>query len=100
MFVVDDDASVREALSSLIRSIGLRVETFSSAQEFLSYPRPNAAACLVLDVRLPDGDGLELARRLKSDPATSGCAILACSAGALIPAPSATSTCNAMAICW
>jgi len=64
VFVVDDDASVREALSSLIRSIGLRVETFSSAQEFLSYPRPNAAACLVLDVRLPGPSGLDLQREL------------------------------------
>ena len=64
VFVVDDDASVREALSSLIRSIGLRVETFSSAREFLSHRRPDAAACLVLDVRLPGPSGLDLQREL------------------------------------
>jgi FixJ family two-component response regulator len=64
VFVVDDDASVREALSSLIRSIGLRVETFGSAQEFLSYRRTEAAACLVLDVRLPGLSGLDLQRDL------------------------------------
>jgi FixJ family two-component response regulator len=64
VFVVDDEASVREALSSLIRSIGMRVETFRSAQEFLSYRRPDAAACLVLDVRLPGPSGLDLQREL------------------------------------
>jgi FixJ family two-component response regulator len=64
VFVVDDDASVREALSSLIRSIGLRVETFGSAQEFWSYRRTDAAACLVLDVRLPGLSGLDLQRDL------------------------------------
>jgi len=64
VFVVDDDASVREALSSLIRSIGLRVETFNSAHEFLRYRRPNAAACLVLDVRLPGLSGLDLQHEL------------------------------------
>jgi len=53
VFVVDDDASVRESLSSLFRSVGLRVELFSSAQAFLKHQRPNAPACLVLDVRLP-----------------------------------------------
>ncbi len=64
VFVVDDDESVREALCSLIRSIDLRVETFTSAREFLRYQRPNAPACLVLDVRLPDLSGLELQREL------------------------------------
>ena len=54
VYVVDDDISVREALSSLIRSAGLRVETFSSAREFLSQSLSNAPCCLVLDVRLPD----------------------------------------------
>ena len=52
VFVVDDDPSIREALSSLIRSVNLGVETFSSAQEFLRHNRPDAPACLVLDVRL------------------------------------------------
>jgi len=67
VFVVDDDPSIREALSSLIRSVKLRVETFSSAQEFLRHDRPDAAACLVLDVRLPGLDGLELQQQLIRD---------------------------------
>lgn len=64
VFVVDDDASVRESLSSLFRSVGLRVELFSSAQVFLKHERANAPACLVLDVRLPGLSGLELQREL------------------------------------
>ena len=64
VFVVDDDPSVREALSGLIRSVGLQVETFASAQEFLRHPRSDAAACLVLDVRLPGLSGLDLQREL------------------------------------
>ena len=64
VFVVDDDASVREALSSLIRSVGLNVETFSSAQEFLKRQRPEVPACLVLDVRMPGLSGLDLQREL------------------------------------
>jgi FixJ family two-component response regulator len=63
-FVVDDDPSVREALSSLIRSVGLSVKTFSSAQEFLTTQRPDAPACLVLDIRLPGLSGLDLQREL------------------------------------
>ena len=64
VFVVDDDVSVREALESLIRSAGLRVETFCSAQEFLARPRANLPSCLVLDVRLPGLSGLDLQKRL------------------------------------
>jgi FixJ family two-component response regulator len=64
VFVVDDDLAVREALSSLIRSVGLNVETFASAQAFLQFQRPDAAACLVLDVRMPGLSGLELQREL------------------------------------
>ena len=64
VFIVDDDASVREALSSLIRSIGLQVETFSSAGEFLRQSNSDAPSCLVLDVRLPDLSGLALQREL------------------------------------
>ena len=60
VFIVDDDASVREALSSLLRSTGLQVETFDSAQAFQRHPRPDAAACLVLDVRMPGLSGLDL----------------------------------------
>jgi FixJ family two-component response regulator len=64
VFIVDDDASVREALSSLVRSIGLQVETFSSAGEFLRQSETDAPSCLVLDVRLPDLSGLALQREL------------------------------------
>jgi FixJ family two-component response regulator len=64
VFVVDDDASIREALGSLIESAGLSVETFASAQEFLRHKRPQTPACLVLDVRLPGLSGLELQRKL------------------------------------
>ena len=53
VFVVDDDISVREALKNLFRSVGLKVQTCSNAQEFLSTQRPDAPSCLVLDVRLP-----------------------------------------------
>ena len=60
VLVVDDDAAVREALTSLIRSAGLPVQTFATAQAFLAHGRPETPACLVLDVRLPGLDGLEL----------------------------------------
>ena len=60
VFVVDDDLSVREALCSLIRSVGLQVQTFASAVEFLQYPRPASVSCLVLDVRMPGLSGLDL----------------------------------------
>src|SRR5258708_25961584 len=64
VFVVDDDASVRDAVRRLIASVGLRVETFGSAHEFLNHKRPEAPGCLVLDVRLPDLGGLEFQRAL------------------------------------
>lgn len=64
VLVVDDDVSVREALGGLIRSVGLKVETFASAQEFLAHPRTDAPGCLVLDMRLPDLSGLDLQKRL------------------------------------
>jgi FixJ family two-component response regulator len=64
VFVVDDDASIREALKNLLRSVGLAVETFGSAQEFLSSDRSKAPGCLVLDVRLPGLSGLDLQRQL------------------------------------
>jgi FixJ family two-component response regulator len=64
VFVIDDDVSMREALRNLLRSVGLQVETFDTAQEFLARPRPDAAGCLVLDVRLPGLSGLELQREL------------------------------------
>jgi FixJ family two-component response regulator len=64
VFVVDDDASVRDAVKKLITSVGLRVETFGAAREFLNRKLPDAPACLVLDVRLPDLGGLEFQRAL------------------------------------
>jgi FixJ family two-component response regulator len=63
VFVVDDDAPMRESLKNLIRSVGLRAELFASAQEFLQSKRPDVASCLVLDVRLPGLSGLDLQRR-------------------------------------
>ena len=64
VFAVDDDSSMREALSRLFRSIGMRARIFASAEEFLAFSRPDAPACLVLDVRLPGLSGLELQRKL------------------------------------
>jgi FixJ family two-component response regulator len=64
VFVVDDDASVREALASLVRSADMRVEVFESAQDFLRRPPVDAPSCLVLDVRLQGASGLDLQRRL------------------------------------
>jgi FixJ family two-component response regulator len=69
VYVVDDDLAVRQALSSVIRSIGLRVETFASAREFLQHTRPDAPSCLVLDVQLPDVSGLDLLPELESGAA-------------------------------
>jgi FixJ family two-component response regulator len=60
VYVVDDDSGVRQALSSLLRSVGLRVETFGTAHEFLDSQRADMPSCLVLDVSLPDGSGLDL----------------------------------------
>jgi FixJ family two-component response regulator len=65
VYVVDDDSSIRQALSSLVRSVGLRVETFGSAHDFLRAERAEAPACLVLDVRLPDASGLDLPDELR-----------------------------------
>jgi len=64
VFVIDDDPSVREAIDSLIRSVGINVRTFASAQEFMTSTRPDAPACLVLDVRMPGLSGLDLQREL------------------------------------
>jgi len=64
VFAIDDDASMREALSRLFRSIGMCASIFSSAEEFLAFKRPDAPAALVLDVRLPGLSGLELQRQL------------------------------------
>jgi FixJ family two-component response regulator len=67
VFVVDDDSSVREAIKSLIKSVGLRVETFETAQQFLGSKRPEVPGCVVLDVRLPGLSGLDLQRELAAN---------------------------------
>jgi FixJ family two-component response regulator len=64
VFIVDDDEGIREATRSLLDSVGLRVETFTTAQEFLGSRQPDAPACLVLDVRLPGLSGLDLQHEL------------------------------------
>jgi FixJ family two-component response regulator len=64
VFVVDDNPSVREAISDLIESVGLRIETFSSAREFLDRMKPDVPSCLVLDVRMPGLSGLDLQHAL------------------------------------
>ena len=64
VFVVDDDSSIREAIKSLVGLLGLRVETFGTAQEFLQSKRPDLPGCVVLDVELPDLSGLDLQREL------------------------------------
>jgi FixJ family two-component response regulator len=64
VYVIDDDSAARTAVRSLLDSVGLRVETFGSARDFLEYPRPDAPACMVLDVRLPGVSGLDFQRDL------------------------------------
>ncbi len=67
VFVVDDDISVRESLELLIRTAGWQPETYASAEAFLARPREPVPGCLVLDVSLPDLNGLELQKRLGTD---------------------------------
>jgi FixJ family two-component response regulator len=62
--IVDDDESIREAIQSLLRSVGFRAETFASAEQFLQSDQIENTACLILDVRMPGMSGLELQRRL------------------------------------
>ena len=66
VFVVDDDASIRDAVKSLLKSVGLRAEVFGSTEEFVSAPRPQVPSCLVLDVRLPGMSGLEFQDELET----------------------------------
>lgn len=70
VFVVDDDASMREALSNLLRSVGIRVETFASTTEFLRQPRTAGPSCLVLDVRLQGSSGLDFQSQLAASNAS------------------------------
>ena len=64
VFVVDDDASIRDAVKSLLKSVGLHAEVFGSTEEFLNVTRPAVSSCLVLDIRLPDMSGLEFQEEL------------------------------------
>ena len=64
VFVIDDDALIREGIQSLIKSIGIRAITFASARDFMLAKRPDAPACLILDVRMPGQSGLDLQREL------------------------------------
>jgi FixJ family two-component response regulator len=67
VFIVDDDISVRESLEGLIEDAGWRPEVFASAQEFLTRPRPPGPSCLLLDIGLPDLNGLELQKRMAAE---------------------------------
>ena len=69
VYVVDDDVSVRESLESLIATAGWQPEVFASAREFLAHPRLPSPSCLLLDVRMPDLNGLELQKRIAGDRA-------------------------------
>jgi len=64
--IVDDDESVREAINSLLRSVGLQAQVFASAEEFLNSGYQNHAGCLILDVRMPGMNGLQLQEQLVS----------------------------------
>ena len=69
VYIIDDDPSICEALTRLLGTVGLRAEAFKTPQEFLKTKRPDAASCLVLDVRLPGVSGLDLQRELAhADP--------------------------------
>jgi FixJ family two-component response regulator len=65
VFIVDDDADVRESLQELLESVGLRSKSFGTAQEFLAVGRGDGPSCLILDVRLPGISGLDLQHELK-----------------------------------
>ena len=64
IFIVDDDASVRDAISNLLDAVGLRTKSFASVEAFWKEPRPDVASCLILDVRLPGESGLEFQQTL------------------------------------
>jgi RNA polymerase sigma factor (sigma-70 family) len=70
VFVVDDDSEVRETLRWLVESVGLRIETFASAQDFLNTYDPSRPGCLVTDVRMPGISGIELQAKLAADEVT------------------------------
>jgi FixJ family two-component response regulator len=64
VYVLDDDYRVRESLTSLLSSVGLRVEVFASAAEYLKFKKPDSPACLILDLQLPGMSGLDLQRKI------------------------------------
>src|SRR5258705_3595842 len=64
VFIVDDDHRIREALCELLMSLGLRALGFGSAAEYVAFPRPDQPACLILDVKLPDINGLEFQEQI------------------------------------
>ncbi len=66
VYVVDDDASIRDAVKTLLRSVGLRAETFGSTEEFMAAARADVPSCLVLDVRLPGTSGIDFQQELKT----------------------------------
>jgi len=70
VFVVDDDASIRDSLSSLLRSAGIKVETYASTAEFVQRPKHRGASCLVLDVRLQGNSGLDFQNQLSASNST------------------------------
>lgn len=67
VFVVDDDARVREAIGELLESLGWRAETFAVARDYIAFAKPDLPACLILDVELPDINGLDLQKQLSRD---------------------------------
>lgn len=67
IFLVDDDARVREAIGELLQSLGWQARTFASAGEYVAYPKPDLPACLILDVELPDINGLDFQKQLSRD---------------------------------
>jgi FixJ family two-component response regulator len=69
IYILDDDYRVREALSSLLQSSGLRVEAFASAQEYLEFKKPDCPGCLILDLQLPGMSGLELQQEIAGEHA-------------------------------
>jgi FixJ family two-component response regulator len=69
IYVLDDDFRVREALSGLLQSMGLRVEVFASAAEYLRFEKPDCPACLILDLDLPGMNGLELQQKIAGEDA-------------------------------
>src|SRR5262245_39188073 len=68
VFIVDDDRRICEALSALLSTYDLNVMTFGSATEYIAYPKPDLPACLILDLELPDTNGLELQRQAGQGP--------------------------------